>query len=146
MWLFTDFGFFSVVKHKSKDSTLVVRGRSLGDLRRLVQGYGSIMDVREDDIRVTPDSDYYCRVEVNQTSWSNVLFQVSENIDYHNFKDAVHERMGARRAETYMDVWTTMYSLQNWERKNDLNKGADQAYDQHNETPSNTSRGDKDNG
>jgi hypothetical protein len=38
MWLFTVFGFFSIVR-KSDDPHLTIRSRTLGDLRRLRNHY-----------------------------------------------------------------------------------------------------------
>lgn len=117
MWLFTNFGFFSVVQKGSPDR-LTIRGRSRGDLESLVGRYGSILRVGPEAIIDTPDGDYCCRVGVDKADFASAMAAIASDIDYSNFKDSVHQEQGHDRAHVYMDVWSTMYGLQMSETKN----------------------------
>jgi len=112
MWLFTDIGFFSVVRNRNNPSRLIVRARSEVDIKRLVSRHGHSLDLTELDVVYTPFADYSCRVEVSVLPWSAVLAQLTQDIDYDNFKDCVHRRQGVDRAMLYSQVWSTMLSLQ----------------------------------
>lgn len=112
MWLFTDFGFFSVVKSKEEHDKVLVRGRTVEDLERLVLRHGSSLNSTVSDILLTPYNDYCCRLIVPANLWSQALFEISENIDYDNFKDAVKSRLGHDRANQCGSIWSTMLGLQ----------------------------------
>lgn len=117
MWLFTNFGFFSVVQYKNAKDLLFVRARSRSDLERLISSYGALVGRTSADIVETPDADYCCRILVEKSKWAAVMSAATEDIDYTNFKNSVHEKQGHDRASVYMDVWSTMYSMQSSEMK-----------------------------
>lgn len=111
MWIFTNFGFFSVVK-KGSPGNLMVRARERSDLENLINKHGDTLGVTVKSITVTPEADYCCRVEVPQEAWSATLSNISNDIDYDNFKDSVYENQGYERAHVYTSVWSTMYNMQ----------------------------------
>lgn len=119
MWLFTDLGFFSIVQHNTAPTTLIVRGRSQSDVIGLVERYGKMLGIGYEDIMITPDADYCCRVIVQQDRWASVVFDMVKNIDYDNFKNTIYEKMGFERAHLYGDVWQVMYRLQKHDLKSE---------------------------
>lgn len=143
MWLFTRFGFFSVVCNVHDDKQLIVRGRSLDDMRSLIDRYGDTLRRVHADIKTTPDADYRYRLFVQKPNWASVAAQIVGDIDYNNFKDEVH-KVSHERAEAYMDVWSTMYGVQrseeNKKRPITLNRGFSGGYSLFNETETNTSQ------
>lgn len=153
MWIFTDIGFFSVVRHWKNQDRMVVRARCKDDLNNLIDRHGPDLDRSRRHILITPDDDYCCRLIVDAGKWSAVLSKIACNVDYTNFKDAVHRRMGHERADVYMGVWHTMYDMQhslsrthsNFIDCPELNTSPLQSYYSTNETPTNTSRGEPDN-
>ena len=115
MWIFTNFGFYSVVRHREKADILVVRGRSVHDMRSLIKRHGYLLGQSEADIILTPEADYCCRIFVNDYKWSDMLAKVTQEIDYDNFKHSVQDQMGTDRAGRYMDIWSIMHRLQSSE-------------------------------
>jgi hypothetical protein len=105
MWVFTTFGFFSVVQHRGKPDRLLVRGRVRADVealaRRLVE-----------PLQHTPNADYPYRVEVDRLDFATVMTEAVDGVDYDNFKNAVAEQQGAVRATVYHDVWQDLLLLQ----------------------------------
>ena len=112
MWLFTDFGFFSVVKSNEEHDKVLVRGRTVEDLERLVLRHGSSLNSTVSDILMTPKNDYCCRLIVPASLWSQAVFEISENIDYDNFKNSVKKKLGHDRANQCASIWCTMRGLQ----------------------------------
>lgn len=114
MWLFTPFGFFSVVATRDDTSMLMVRARDKRHLEALIFGY--LMELSEDTtgdgwpILDQPDSDYRHRVVVSKELWGKVLLQLNDELVYNNFKSEASKR-GADRG--YLDglhhVWEALW-------------------------------------
>jgi hypothetical protein len=111
MWVFTIDGFYSAVEHRDDRAMLMVRCRSKADADRLAIRLLNVMSTPP-EVRHTPEGDYAYRVSIPREAWAWYLWQSSFDIDYPNFKDAVYERRGGRRAHLYGDVWATMLALQ----------------------------------
>ena len=107
MWLFTSLGFFSVVAHRDDPDTLLIRARARDDLEALRDRHLPDLELHEN-----AGSDYRWRAFVARDEWQIVAANLTAEIDYPNFKDAVAARQGHRRADLYHDVWATMYRLQ----------------------------------
>ena len=105
MWLFCKSGFFSAVQHFEKPETIHVRARFPGDLERLCQVHGI-----EPEITETPMNDYRFRMDFPRETWSKIVAKEAEEIDYSNFKNAVHD--GTSRDFAYMKCWSAMRSAQ----------------------------------
>ena len=110
MWLFTRYGFYSVVLDKADANRLQVRARIRGDLERLRTFARQLADVEMDPLIPTPDGDYAFRCIIARDAWIKVAAALAGDIDYPNFKNQTHGE-GDRDA-AYMDVWTTMHELQ----------------------------------
>ena len=106
MWLITTRGFYSVVEHRDDPDVLLVRARAREDLEALSP---LIPDL---EIVEHAGSDYRFRASVARGDWQEVLEQLTAEIDYGNFKNAVATRVGRERAATYGDVWGTLMRLQ----------------------------------
>ena len=107
MWLFTTIGFFSVVQ-KTGDLKLTVRARSAADLDRLRQQFMPGLSATSNK----GGSDYPFRATVSRKDFTTGLSRLGDAIDYHNFKDAVAERMGAERTHIYHKVWSVLRAIE----------------------------------
>lgn len=105
MWLFTDFGFFSIVK-KHGDDYLTVRVRVAADLDHLRTRVPELTETMS-----TPDQDYPFRATVSAVSLAIGLGEVIQDIDYDNFKAAVARQQGYFRAGMYSQVWAGLRNL-----------------------------------
>jgi 8-oxo-dGTP pyrophosphatase MutT (NUDIX family) len=101
MWLFTTFGFFSVVR-KPGDQMLTVRARARADLDQL----------REDFVpQLGPTiagggTDYPYRAVTSPDDLTRGVGKLVGAIDYANFKDEVARVAGAARAKVCGEVWS----------------------------------------
>lgn len=105
MWLFCKSGYFSAVRHTDKPDTIHLRARFGGDLERLFAKHGVGAEVAH-----TPRNDYAWRADVPVADWTRIVAEEAADIDYANFKNAVHD--GTARDDAYMDVWGAMRSAQ----------------------------------
>lgn len=106
MWLFTTFGFFSIVC-KPDERGLTIRSRALGDLRRLRNHYLPQATAP----RSQGGSDYPWRMQCDRADLARALPRIVADIDYGNFKDEVALTTGKPRAERYGDVWQALYGM-----------------------------------
>jgi hypothetical protein len=110
MWLFSRHGFFSVTKSTVEEGRLQIRARSLHDLQTLneVHGIGTLI------VETPPPADYRWRIVVRPEVVVAIMAAEVGMIDYHNFKQAVHDTPGQEdKAGPYMRVWAAMLGIQN---------------------------------
>lgn len=100
MWLYTTFGFYSVVAHRDLEDTLLVRARVQGDLEKLREVMPELGVIQE-----TPDADYAYRAIITRPDLARGMTELVKYLDYPNFKNAVMERQGLARERAYEDVW-----------------------------------------
>lgn len=118
MWVFTRFGFFSVVKDAQVEGNVLVRARDQGDLEALrdrlaVMSEDPDVARLELFIRVTPPpADYRYKLSVPQDNMAVLLAETVAEIDYTNFKGIVGREQGMPRADAYHDVWDALLPLQ----------------------------------
>ena len=108
MWIFSKTGFVSIVRHKPQTDKLIVRARVREDLERFVKLLDEIAGARH-AIRETP-RDYRFRTVATKEAVAQALARQVTDIDYTNFKDAVHG--DPQRDDAYLDVWSAMHRLQ----------------------------------
>lgn len=106
MWLFTNFGFFSIVQ-KAGDDHLTVRSRTHGDLLRLRRHYLPAL---------TPPSrlggsDYPWRSTCTHAALAEALPRIVQHLTYDNFKSEVKRTLGSAREARYAKVWEALHSL-----------------------------------
>ena len=101
MWLFCKMGFFSAVEHFENKELIHVRARFEGDLERLCEQHGVKAEVMQ-----TPGNDYPYRMDFSRKTWAEIVVKEAENIDYTNFKNAVHDN--TPRDFAYMQCWSAL--------------------------------------
>lgn len=123
MWLFTKYGFFSVVcardlsRKKAKhlqvlDKNLVmIRSRRFEHLCQLIKRFMSILDDYE--IQNTEDTDYPYRLIIPRKLWVKVATELANEIDYGNFKDAAeNNNAGFNYCTALHEIWGLMLATQ----------------------------------
>jgi hypothetical protein len=101
MWIFTPIGFFSVVAHRDKPHTVLVRSRARRDLETFRNRYCK----RLGKIKYIAWADYPYRAEVGRRAYANAMRRVCMDVTYDNFKSAVKDN---QRHSVYMRVWGVM--------------------------------------
>jgi len=86
---------------------ILVRARFEGDLERLLANMPEHAGAK---VQHTPNADYPFRMFVKKSDWETAVLAMAEDIDYTNFKNAVHD--GSKRDKAYMDVWAVMRQAQ----------------------------------
>lgn len=102
MWVFTEFGFFSIVAHRTKPDTVIVRGRVKDDVlefekRAAIRGARAFEDFA---------ADYPFRLEIPKAAAAKVLLDAIVSMNYDNFKNQVARRQGWNRSIVYHEVWS----------------------------------------
>ena len=105
MWVFTEKGFVSAVRHYSEDGVVVVRARDQESL----SGLSSLAKVA---VKKSPANDYPYRVHVKDDVFQEWLRSSAASIDYTNFKDRVHLTRGDHFAGVLVDVWEIMHEVE----------------------------------
>lgn len=114
MWLFTTFGFFSVVaerenaKNPPEKHLLVVRARVKKDLERLKDKYLP----NASDILEIANRDYPYRVYAWKSDFQRAMPKIVEDVTYHNFKSEVEAKDSLEREQMYAQVWSVMYNAE----------------------------------
>jgi 8-oxo-dGTP pyrophosphatase MutT (NUDIX family) len=106
VWLFTSFGFFSVVR-KQGEPDLTIRSRARGDLLRLQRHYLPELS----DPVAHEGTDYPWRSRCGHVDLARAMPRIVEHIDYANFKDEVALSNGKDRAHRYAKVWQALYGM-----------------------------------
>jgi len=102
MWIFTNKAMVSIVEHRQKPGTYIVRGRFKGDVAHF-------LGLRVAEERETPGADYRYRIEVEAPVVDRAVAMAAAAIDYPNFKDSVED---PDRRTAYQEVWTVMHRAQ----------------------------------
>lgn len=118
MWLFTQYGFYSVVCARDLEGDgsrfdpehVMVRARSRRHLESLQQRFPELASLPIGD---TANTDYRFRIVVPKTTWAEVARALAGEIDYGNFKSRVHSRTSdADYTHALHEVWAVMEKLQ----------------------------------
>ena len=107
MWIFTPFGFFSVVQ-KHGNHFLTIRARVREDLDRLRTQYLPELSPTVEGA----GSDYRYRATVPHEQLALAMAAIVRDIGYANFKSAVAESQGPQRAAVYHEVWDALWQLE----------------------------------
>jgi hypothetical protein len=103
MWLFTAFGFFSIVQKKPADAFLTVRARVAADLDRFRQRVPQLSPT------ITGGgTDYPFRATIAHAEFALALANIARDINYPNFKDEIEKKLGTPRERQLERVWHAM--------------------------------------
>jgi hypothetical protein len=108
MWVLTNQGWLSAVKHRTKENCLILRARNL-------QALSDHFPISE--IKYTPKADYFWRTEISPEQFLQVLQVEVGCIDYPNFKNSVKD---VNLSDAYHDTWYLGFEYQQLKLKNDL--------------------------
>ncbi len=116
MWIFTKYGFYSIVCAKRDGeggpSKIMIRARMRRHLENLADRFPALKDA---EIKTTTDTDYRYRLFLKKETWAGVLFELAQEQDYSNFKDEAarnRDAVGSRYVDALHEVWSVMYPLQ----------------------------------
>ncbi len=110
MWLFTTYGFYSIVKKMfgNQKEPFQVRSRAKEDLLNIIKA----ADINRKVIE-TPEADYHFRITVDNDDLSKILQTLQDGLDYDNFKAAVGKVKGQTdKLDSYHRIWAEMYHYQ----------------------------------
>ena len=102
MWIASENGFFSIVKHNGDADKWLIRARAFKDLS------GAFPEER---IKVIDQADYRFRVEVTRQELTSFLLDQGD-IDYTNFKNHVAATSQRDKLPYYSKIWGIMYDYQ----------------------------------
>lgn len=118
MWLFTQYGFYSVVCARDlagnptrvDPDIFMVRARSRKHLETLQTRFSQLAAL---EIVETSNTDYRYRMVVAKTVWADVARELAAEIDYGNFKERAERRShDDRYVDALHAVWGVMERLQ----------------------------------
>jgi len=104
VWLFTPFGFFSVVADRDKANQVIVRARVKGDLENLRTKYLPTLGPTV----MLQMRDYPYRGFVSRDDLAAAMPKITQDITYTNFKNEVTKQQGDPRHDLYLRVWGVM--------------------------------------
>jgi len=107
MWIFTTFGFFSVVEDREDSARLIVRARVREDLANFTNRLRRLPVT----IVSMPSADYPYRIVVDRSEFQDVVSGAIDDIDYDNFRNQVEATAGTARHVLYLEVWSVLCGL-----------------------------------
>lgn len=108
MWVITTEGFYSAVEHRRDPNLIMVRARAKADLERLRRATGLTFRIK----RSQDWADYPYRTTLQRADWVEACAILAGDVDYTNFKNAVHDDRGKARANIYMSVWSALRRIE----------------------------------
>jgi hypothetical protein len=105
MWIFTKYGFFSIV---ANGDDFVVRARSKMHLENLRRRFEDLKACPVDEKSAT---DYPCRIYVQRKTWLEVVRRLTGEVDYTNFKKEVGTK-DAMYSRAVAAVWAIMARME----------------------------------
>lgn len=110
MWLFTKYGFFSVVQHKSRNGLVLIRAMEKSDIEWVRDFINEGCDTTPCHVEESPVNDYRFRIVATREEYQDLLKHLGDELDYTNFKDTIHG--DPVRDNAYTEVWQTMRNFQ----------------------------------
>lgn len=110
MWVFSQYGFISVVRHDTEKDCYLVRSRDLKSLEM-------IQTLSELDIERSPDADYPYRMVVPEQVFKDFMQVEIDEITYPNFKNRAYATRGNAYGHLLSSVWETMHELEDREAR-----------------------------
>jgi hypothetical protein len=110
MWIFSKYGFFSIVKDEQSEM-FKVRSRVRKDLENLQE---HIQDIQGLSIHEHLKADYHYRLFIDNQQLGTLMKVLFESITYPNFKDQILQ-LGDQedKLDSYHEIWEVMWNYQN---------------------------------
>jgi len=102
MWIFTSDEFLSVVRHRDKPDSLMIRYRSREQAEACTL---------PGDVSITQLADYIARKTVKETDFVDWMINKTASLQYDNYKNSTADTL--MHKAPLMRVWDTMYQWQN---------------------------------
>lgn len=110
MWLFTKYGFYSIVQDEKDKNIFKVRARKKGDLQELKS---NLKDVSDCSIHQDLKADYRFRIFINSKQFQSLMIHFTNSLDYTDFKNSIYENKSQKdKLDSYHKVWDVMYEYQ----------------------------------
>lgn len=110
MWLFTKYGFYSIIQDEKDNTLFKVRARKKADLQEL---QNNVAEISGCSIHQDLKADYRFRIFINQKQLESLMIQLSNSLDYSNFKDSIYRNESQKdKLDSYHQVWDVMYEYQ----------------------------------
>jgi hypothetical protein len=108
MWIFSQYGFYSVVTGNEEVGKIQLRTRDRNHLENLKNAIPELANVA---ITQTDNADYQYRLIVDKVVWTDIIMPKLSDIDYGNFKSRVEERFGrqAKYSKFLHRLWEAVY-------------------------------------
>ena len=107
MWIFTRWGFLSIVQHNAMLEYFQVKARVMDPLENLWP---------EHEIEIIDWADYRFRITIEKEKVFPILLKLGQEVGYTSFKDEC--RSDHDYHDALVKVWSTMYNYQlNMERR-----------------------------
>jgi hypothetical protein len=128
MWLFTKYGFFSIVNADTPDglatdvNTVMIRARVSQHLKNLQDRFSNtVLALAGVDIIDSGGTDYRYRIILSKKDWAIILYELAMEQVWGNFKDEVarhapYEHLHSGYIAAIHDVWSVMLGLQKRKR------------------------------
>lgn len=119
MWIFSKYGFFSIVSARKNNGNsneidlnlIMLRSRSKNHIENLQNRFDELKNL---EILETTNSDYRFRTFVPKNIWCEISKIMAQELDYDNFKNKVsRENKDYEYLDCLHDVWNIMYDYQN---------------------------------
>ena len=110
MWVFTESGFVSVIRHHSEAGKLVIRARDHQSLEGLANAIGL-------DIEPTPGSDYPYRTVIDDNAFATWLSKQIMKINYTNYKSHMEDIRDHDFSSALHSVWSAMRQVEDGEAR-----------------------------
>lgn len=101
MWIFTRYGFLSIVQHNAMPGYFQVKARVISPLEQLWP---------EQDIEIIDWADYRFRITIEKEMVFPILLKQIQEVNYTSFKNECY--VDHDYHDTLVRVWTTMYNYQ----------------------------------
>jgi hypothetical protein len=119
MWIFSQHGFASAVQHRRNHDLLMVRFRDHQDAVRYAKALVTANQRRVRLPRIWRDdhADYLWRFVCPKHQWAELLAELTDEVDYANFKSMMHDRAPNWSGQELMGIWSITNNHQ-WEADN----------------------------
>jgi hypothetical protein len=114
MWLFTQDGFFSVVRHRDLAGWVMVKARNRVHLARVLKWVTENAPGCAEEVELSqdPDADYFVRANIPEAVWVAYLTERTSELPDGNVKGNIMESTDPELGHAMYDVWETMLDYQ----------------------------------